>query len=268
MPGFVEIDLVGHEGGVPSGKFCFTLTVTDIATGWTVNRSVPNKARKRVFAALQSALERFPFPIAGIASQVARHRHERPLQTPQTRSTVPANSGPDRELEANAKPRPRPEPHDQPQVQFPGPDLFTCGYEAPLSGLLTCGNRLLPRRDPGGTARKGAHQMGMGGTGYFVCPQKHGGHGAIPYVSRETRPSHLTKAGRRHHVDRGRSTSSVPVKIRQEPGPPWTPSGLPPNRDALSFRWGRSRKMQVTNNLSLGATRQVLCGEPATTRIL
>ena len=36
VPGFVEIDLVGHEGGNASGQFCFTLTVTDIATGWTV----------------------------------------------------------------------------------------------------------------------------------------------------------------------------------------------------------------------------------------
>jgi hypothetical protein len=68
VPGFVEIDLVGHEGGVASGQFCFTLTVTDIATGWTVNRSVPNKAQKWVFEALQHALDRFPFPIVGIDS--------------------------------------------------------------------------------------------------------------------------------------------------------------------------------------------------------
>jgi hypothetical protein len=40
----VEIDLVGHEGGNSAGEFCFTLTVTDIATGWTINRSVKNKA--------------------------------------------------------------------------------------------------------------------------------------------------------------------------------------------------------------------------------
>jgi hypothetical protein len=33
VPGFVEIDLVGHERGNSSGEFCFTLTVTDIATG-------------------------------------------------------------------------------------------------------------------------------------------------------------------------------------------------------------------------------------------
>jgi hypothetical protein len=44
IPGFVEIDLVGHEGSNSSGEFCFTLTVTDISTGWTVNRSVRNKA--------------------------------------------------------------------------------------------------------------------------------------------------------------------------------------------------------------------------------
>jgi hypothetical protein len=68
VPGFVEIDLVGHEGGVASGQFCFTLTVTDIATGCTVNRSVPNKAQKWVFAALQYALGRFPFPVLGIDS--------------------------------------------------------------------------------------------------------------------------------------------------------------------------------------------------------
>ena len=36
----------------PTGEHAFTLTVTDIATGWTENRSVRNKARKWVLAAL------------------------------------------------------------------------------------------------------------------------------------------------------------------------------------------------------------------------
>ena len=67
-PGFVEIDLVGHEGGNSFGEFCFTLTVTDIATGWTVNRSVVNKAAIHVVAALDDALDEFPFPILGIDS--------------------------------------------------------------------------------------------------------------------------------------------------------------------------------------------------------
>jgi hypothetical protein len=38
-PGFVEIDLVSHGGGNAAGQYAFTLTVTDIATGWTENRS-------------------------------------------------------------------------------------------------------------------------------------------------------------------------------------------------------------------------------------
>lgn len=68
VPGFVEIDLVGHEGGNSRGEFCFTLTVTDIATGWTVNRSVKNKAQKWVFEALMHVTGVFPFPVIGIDS--------------------------------------------------------------------------------------------------------------------------------------------------------------------------------------------------------
>lgn len=68
VPGFVEIDLVSHDGSNASGEFCFTLTVTDIATGWTVNRSVKNKAAKWVFEALEHVISVFPFPILGIDS--------------------------------------------------------------------------------------------------------------------------------------------------------------------------------------------------------
>ncbi|MGC5225482.1 integrase catalytic domain-containing protein [Micromonospora sp. DT81.3] len=64
----MEIDLVGHDGSNASGEYCFTLTVTDIATGWTVNRSVPNKAEKWVVDALQHVSGVFPFPILGIDS--------------------------------------------------------------------------------------------------------------------------------------------------------------------------------------------------------
>jgi len=56
VPGFVEIDLVGHEGGNNRGEYCFTLTATDISTGWTVNRSVRNKAQKYVFTALMHVM--------------------------------------------------------------------------------------------------------------------------------------------------------------------------------------------------------------------
>jgi hypothetical protein len=68
VPGFVEIDLVGHEGGLALGEHAYTLTVTDIATGWTENRSVPNKARKWVIGALEDITKIMPFPIIGVDS--------------------------------------------------------------------------------------------------------------------------------------------------------------------------------------------------------
>jgi hypothetical protein len=67
-PGFVEIDLVCHDGGNAAGQFAFTLTVTDIATGWTENRSVPSKAAKCVLAALNDIAYKMPFPILGVDS--------------------------------------------------------------------------------------------------------------------------------------------------------------------------------------------------------
>ncbi|HZW43898.1 MAG TPA: transposase family protein, partial [Dermatophilaceae bacterium] len=68
VPGFVEIDLVGHEGGNAVGDHCYTLTVTDIATGWTENRSVPNKARRWVIEALEEIASIMPFPVIGVDS--------------------------------------------------------------------------------------------------------------------------------------------------------------------------------------------------------
>ena len=68
VPGFVEIDLVGHDSGNAAGEHAWTLTVTDIANGWTENRSVPNKARKWVLAALDDIARAMPFPILGVDS--------------------------------------------------------------------------------------------------------------------------------------------------------------------------------------------------------
>jgi len=68
VPGFVEIDLVGHEGGNSFGEFCFTLTMTDVATGWTVNRSLANKAAIGVVEAIDHASRAFPFKVLGIDS--------------------------------------------------------------------------------------------------------------------------------------------------------------------------------------------------------
>jgi hypothetical protein len=68
QPGFVEIDLVGHEGGNSKGEFCQTLTVTDIATSWTETQAVRNKAGARVKDALDDIAAALPFPLLGIDS--------------------------------------------------------------------------------------------------------------------------------------------------------------------------------------------------------
>ena len=67
-PGFLEIDLVWHDGGNRAGGHAFTLTVTDIATGWTENRSLPDKTAKCVLAALNDIARKMPFPILGVDS--------------------------------------------------------------------------------------------------------------------------------------------------------------------------------------------------------
>ena len=67
-PGFLQIDLVGHEGGDNNGAFFFTLDATDIATGWTEAITVRSKGERIVAAGLEELWLRFPFHIAGIHS--------------------------------------------------------------------------------------------------------------------------------------------------------------------------------------------------------
>lgn len=68
VPGFVEIDTVFHDGGNRGGGHTFTLTVTDIATGWTENRSLPDRTAKHILAALNHIAAAMPFPILGVDS--------------------------------------------------------------------------------------------------------------------------------------------------------------------------------------------------------
>lgn len=66
IPGFCQIDTVGHEGGDPNGEFCHTVTVTDVATGWTENASVMGKGERRVQQALADIRLRLPFDLQGL----------------------------------------------------------------------------------------------------------------------------------------------------------------------------------------------------------
>ncbi|MBI5755988.1 MAG: hypothetical protein HZA12_03600 [Nitrospirae bacterium] len=67
-PGFVEIDLVGHEGGDARGDFIQTLDVVDVCTGWTETQAVRNKAQVWVFEALKDIRVHLPFDLLGIDS--------------------------------------------------------------------------------------------------------------------------------------------------------------------------------------------------------
>ena len=62
-PGHVQIDLVGHDGGLPNGQCCFTLTLTDVCLGWTERRALINRAAKWVKDALQDIREAIPFDL-------------------------------------------------------------------------------------------------------------------------------------------------------------------------------------------------------------
>jgi len=69
-PGFCEIDLVDHSGGqvMRGHEHAWTLCFTDVKTGWTECVAVRNKAQVHVFAAIQKARQRLPFPLLGIDS--------------------------------------------------------------------------------------------------------------------------------------------------------------------------------------------------------
>jgi len=68
VPGFTEVDLVGHDGGNTSGDYIQSLNFTDIATCWDETAACKNKAQVHVFKAIKIVSARFPFKIAGIDS--------------------------------------------------------------------------------------------------------------------------------------------------------------------------------------------------------
>ena len=67
-PGFIEIDLVCHDGGDNNGHFHYTLNATDIATGWTEAITVHSKGERIVSAGLDQLRLAFQFAVLGIHS--------------------------------------------------------------------------------------------------------------------------------------------------------------------------------------------------------
>jgi hypothetical protein len=60
------VDLVAHCGGRSQGGCLYTITLTDVATGWTECLPLLNRGREAVLAALRRARASFPFPILGL----------------------------------------------------------------------------------------------------------------------------------------------------------------------------------------------------------
>jgi hypothetical protein len=62
----MEADLVAHCGTHIDGSYLYTLTLTDIATGWTEVLPLLNRTQESIIAALKRVQQLLPFPLLGI----------------------------------------------------------------------------------------------------------------------------------------------------------------------------------------------------------
>jgi hypothetical protein len=67
-PGYVEVDLVHHSGVSGKGEFIYTLTATEVSTGWTELRALRNKAMVWTRKALEDAAGVIPLPLKKLHS--------------------------------------------------------------------------------------------------------------------------------------------------------------------------------------------------------
>jgi len=65
MPGYLEADSVAHCGTSLEGAFIWTVTYTDIYSGWTANRAVWNKGAAGVVEATRQVEAALPFALLG-----------------------------------------------------------------------------------------------------------------------------------------------------------------------------------------------------------
>ena len=67
-PGFLHADTVAHGGDSMEGDFAWTLTLTDVLSGWTENRAVWNKGYEGIRQALRETEDELPFLLLGFHS--------------------------------------------------------------------------------------------------------------------------------------------------------------------------------------------------------
>lgn len=68
QPGYVEADTVAHCGTSLLGNFIWSITLTDIYSGWTENAAVWNKGAHGVLQEIKKIEQRLPFFILGFDS--------------------------------------------------------------------------------------------------------------------------------------------------------------------------------------------------------
>ena len=67
-PGHIEADTVSHCGDSASGRFISSLTMTDLATGWTENRASINKTSSKIVESVREIDEGLPFLMESFSS--------------------------------------------------------------------------------------------------------------------------------------------------------------------------------------------------------
>ena len=65
VPGFIEADTVAHCGNSLAGQFIWSLTMTDICTGWTECRAIWHKGAQGVISEVKDVEAHLPFKILG-----------------------------------------------------------------------------------------------------------------------------------------------------------------------------------------------------------
>jgi len=71
-PGYIEADTVAHNGGSASGSFVWSLTLTDILSGWTENAAVWSKNSREIVERIRRIEEGLAFEIVSFDSDNGR----------------------------------------------------------------------------------------------------------------------------------------------------------------------------------------------------
>ncbi len=66
-PGFIEADTVAHCGNSLSGDFIWSITYTDVFSGWTSNRAVWNKGSQAIIDKTKEVFNLLPFDVLSIS---------------------------------------------------------------------------------------------------------------------------------------------------------------------------------------------------------